>query len=227
MIAFVNPATVLTSATLAAGFAAVMLAAAGSLEAAAAAVAAAAVLDAADGFVARRLSILGRFGSHLDSLADVVAFGVAPALMLQRQVLDTLPVVGTATCLAFVVAGACRLARFQLVEDPRRFVGLPIPPAGLAVALAAAADVASALALALTLVLAGLMVSSIPFPTLDTLARRVRREADAVGADKPDAARRPATAGADEAVVAPPSRSRRRRVRRRVRVPRPLRRARR
>ncbi len=175
MRAFVNAANLITSGTLAAGFSAVMLAADGRLHGAAAAVAVAAVLDAVDGPVARRTSASERFGCYLDSLADIVAFGVAPALMLYRGMLYDVPVVGTAGCLAFLLAGAWRLARFPLVEDRDRFVGMPIPPAGVIVAAAAALALPAALALAVTLVLALLMVSSIPFPTLFTLRRLARR----------------------------------------------------
>ena len=181
MRAFVNAANLITSGTLAGGFAAVMLAADGRLRGAAAAVAVAAVLDAVDGPVARRRTVSERFGCNLDSLADVVAFGVAPALMLQRGVLHDVPIVGTAACLAFLLAGAWRLARFPLVEDRDRFVGMPIPPAGVIAATAAALAVPAALALAVTLLLALLMVSAIPFPTLATLWRLARRRAGVAG----------------------------------------------
>ena len=166
---FVNAANLITSGTLAAGFAAVLLAADGRLHVAAVAVTAAAVLDAVDGPVARRTSISERFGGNLDSLADLVAFGVAPALMLHRGVLDAVPVVGTAACLAFLLAGAWRLARFPLVEDRDRFVGMPIPPAGLIAAGAAALALPAVLAVTVALLLALLMVSAISFPTLAAL----------------------------------------------------------
>lgn len=194
MKAFVNAANLITTGTLAAGFAAALLAADGRLRAAVAAVAVAAVLDAVDGPVARRTSALRRFGGNLDSLADLVAFGVAPALMLYQGVLEAVPVVGAAACAAFVLAGAWRLARFPLVEERHRFVGLPIPPAGVVLAVAAAAALPAALVLPLTLALAVLMVSSIPFPTLFTLARAARPRgpgAAAAPAEPRHAAHRP------------------------------------
>jgi CDP-diacylglycerol--serine O-phosphatidyltransferase len=89
--AFANTATAVTSVNLVTGFVAIVLAGEGRLREAAAAVVAAAVLDAADGLVARRMSVSGRFGCRLDSLADVVAFGAAPALMLEQGVLGTVP----------------------------------------------------------------------------------------------------------------------------------------
>ena len=208
-----NTASVLTSGSLVAGFLAILLAADGRMLGAAGAVGAAAVLDGLDGLVARRLSLSGRFGSHLDSLADIVAFGVAPALMLQRGVLHELPVVGTAACLIFVLAGAWRLARFLLVDDRHRFIGLPIPPAGVIAATAVALALPAAAALALTLALALLMVSTLPFPTLAALAALAgprRRAADGM-------------ASADEGRTARPGRVRAGATSLRSRVRRPAR----
>ena len=167
-----NPANLITSASLSAGSLALVLAADGHVIAAAVAVAIAALLDSFDGIVARRLESCGRFGCQLDSLSDLVAFGVAPALMLHESTVHAVPVLGIAACLAFVLAGAWRLARFSLVQDKDHFVGLPIPVAGLIVAATAALTLPAALALALTLALALLMVSAIRFPTLLTVTRR-------------------------------------------------------
>ena len=172
---FVDAANLTPSGTLAAGFAAVLLAADGRLHGAAAAVVAAAVLDAVDGPVARRTSTSEPFGRNLDSLADLVAFGVAPALMLYRGVLHVVPVLGTGACLAFLLAGAWRLARFPLVEERDRFLGMPIPPAGLIAAAGATLALPAPLTLAVTVVLAAVMVSTIPFPTLPALWRLARR----------------------------------------------------
>ncbi len=171
-----NPANVITSAGLAAGFAALILASQGELGWAAGTVAAAALLDSVDGVVARRTSSCGQFGSELDSLADMVAFGAAPALILYLGGLDTIPVAGIGACLAFVLSGAWRLARFPLVEEPHRFVGLPIPPAGLIAAVLAALAPPPWVALASAVTLAVLMFSAIPFPTLGSLLARVLRQ---------------------------------------------------
>ncbi len=183
MRAFANPATAITSASLISGFVAIVLAGEGRLREAAAAVVVAALLDAADGVVARRMSVSGRFGCRLDSLADLVAFGVAPALMLERGVLGGVPVLGVAVSFTFLVAGAWRLARFPLLEDRDRFVGLPIPPAGVITAAVAALAVPAAVASAVTLVLALLMVSAVPFPTLAALGRVARSNRFAPDAD--------------------------------------------
>jgi CDP-diacylglycerol--serine O-phosphatidyltransferase len=172
--AFVNPANVATSASLAAGVVALMLVADGRLGAGFAAVAVAAVLDSVDGYLARRSRSCGPFGCQLDSLADLVAFGVAPALLLHEGPLDAASVVGPAACVAFVLAGAWRLARFAVLEDSHRFTGLPIPPAGLIASAAAVLALPAGVALAVTLTLVFLMVSAVPFPTLLALADLVR-----------------------------------------------------
>jgi len=173
--AFLNPANAITSCSLGAGFLAVLLATDGALGQAMAAVAVAGVLDSIDGYVARRARACDTFGCQLDSLADLVAFGVAPAVMLQESALRSVWAAGTGVCMIFVVASAWRLSRFAVVHDGEHFVGLPTPPAGLIAAAAAALAVPAEAALGLGLVLALLMVSSIPFPTLVTVARLARR----------------------------------------------------
>ena len=175
MTKYVSWANAITSCSLSAGFLAVVLAGDGALRAATMAVALAVVLDATDGYVARRARACGTFGCQLDSLADLVAFGVAPAIMLHESGLQSVRVLGTGGCTIFVVAGAWRLARFAVVHDGEHFAGLPIPPAGLIAAVVAALAVPGEVALGLCLVLALLMVSSIPFPTLVTIARMTRR----------------------------------------------------
>lgn len=172
---FVNPANVITSCSLGAGFVAIVLAGDGALGEAMIAVALAVALDAVDGCVARRARTCGTFGCQLDSLADLVAFGVAPALMLHQSVLRSIRVLGMGACVIFVVAGAWRLARFAVAREDERFVGLPIPLAGLIAAALAAFAVPGVAALGLCVTLALLMVSSIPFPTLVTLGRLIRR----------------------------------------------------
>ena len=168
----VNVANLLTSASLSAAVVALMLASEARLAWAGALLVLAAVLDGLDGLAARRLGSSGRFGCELDSLADLVAFGVVPALMLHEGPLASAPVTGGAACVVFAVAGAWRLARFPLVEHARHWVGLPIPTAGLVAAAAAVLGLGDGVAIALLLVLAGLMVSAIRFPTVAALTRR-------------------------------------------------------
>ncbi len=158
-----------TCGNLASGFLALLFAASGDFLQAAAFVLVAAVLDLLDGAIARngceKGDQLSEFGKNLDSLADVVSFGAAPAFAAYAAVLHTLPVSGIVGCLAFFVCGALRLARFPLVGRPDRFVGLPIPPAGLFVAALAALGPPPLLVLAALTATSVLMVSTVSFPT--------------------------------------------------------------
>lgn len=100
------------------------------------------VLDAMDGRIARFLKGTSRFGAELDSLADFVNFGVAPAIMVYFWTLSSLHNLGWLICLMFAIAGALRLARFNVaLDDPNKpawasnfFTGIPAP-AGAMLAL--------------------------------------------------------------------------------------------
>ncbi|MGF1470672.1 MAG: CDP-diacylglycerol--serine O-phosphatidyltransferase [Rubrobacteraceae bacterium] len=153
-----------TCANLVAGFLALLLAIGGEFWWAAALVSGAGVLDLLDGAIARRNSTEDEFGSNLDSLADLVSFGVAPAVALYLSFLNGLPVLGAAGCIFYVVCGALRLARFPLVRNRYNFVGLPIPPAGILISCVAAASPPALPAIVLTFAVGTLMVSEIPFP---------------------------------------------------------------
>ncbi len=163
--------TIITCGNLSAGFLAALLAVQGRFIQAAALVLVAAGLDLIDGAVARASDTDGEFGVNLDSLADLVSFGVAPAVALYLSALHALPVTGVAACLLYVVCGALRLARFPMVKSPEHFIGLPIPPAGVALAGLAVLDPTWwPLVLATVLLLSALMVSEIPFPKLSGLS---------------------------------------------------------
>lgn len=162
--------TIITCGNLSAGFLAMLLAVQGRFIQAAALVLVAAALDLIDGVVARGSDTDGEFGANLDSLADFVSFGAAPAVALYLSALHTLPVTGVTACLFYVVCGALRLARFPLVKSPEYFIGLPIPPAGVALAGLAALDLTWPFMLAAVLLLSVLMVSEIPFPKLSNVS---------------------------------------------------------
>ena len=181
---FVNWPNVLTASSLAGGFVALILAGRGEVRWAAGTIAVCLVLDVLDGVLARRLSLCGPFGAQLDSLADIVAFGVAPALMLYTSALGSIPVAGLAVCLVYLVCGAWRLARFPLVEHPRRFIGLPIPTAAVFAVGAAVWPLPAGVALAVALVLSALMISEVPFPT-HRMIRRAPRPARPVELGEP------------------------------------------
>jgi CDP-diacylglycerol--serine O-phosphatidyltransferase len=125
----------------------------------------AAILDAVDGPLARRLQTTGRFGGELDSLADMVAFGVAPAVAVYFSALHKVPVLGLLICAGFCLCAAWRLARFSLCSRRNSFVGCPVPLAAVILGLLAALEPSFASTLLATVILSGLMVTTVPFPT--------------------------------------------------------------
>ena len=97
----------------------------------------AAVLDALDGRIARMTNTSTKFGAEYDSLADVIAFGVAPGVMAYMWSLSAFGKWGWAVAFLFVVCGALRLARFNVqlgIIDSKVFNGLPIPGAACVLA---------------------------------------------------------------------------------------------
>ena len=114
----------------------------GRFESSVLAILAAAVLDGLDGRIARALEGATRFGAELDSLADFVDFGVAPAFLLYFWSLHNAPGIGWMAAMIFAIACALRLARFNvMIDDATKpewtshfFVGMPAP-AGAIVAM--------------------------------------------------------------------------------------------
>ena len=129
------------------------------------------IFDGLDGKVARLTGTTSRFGVEYDSLADLVAFGVAPGLLMYSWALRPFGKVGWLAAFLYVVCGALRLARFNVqvnTVESKRFVGLPIPAAASMVAacvllfyhLGYSGTIKKASVLLLIYVLALLMVSS-------------------------------------------------------------------
>ncbi len=98
----------------------------------------AAIADGVDGMLARRLRATSAMGEQLDSLADIVAFGTAPAFLFSSYYGNAPAALRFGVPFAFVVAGAYRLARFHVQLQPTEggFRGLPITVAGPFLALA-------------------------------------------------------------------------------------------
>jgi len=129
----------ITTASLFAGFYAIIEAINGSFEFAAILVLISLILDGLDGRVARMTQSSSNFGVQYDSLADLVAFGVAPALIVYFWALKPYGRYGWVAAFLFVVCGALRLARFNVQIgdiDPKYFNGLPIPAAATMVSTA-------------------------------------------------------------------------------------------
>ena len=119
-----------TTAALFSGFYAIVAGMNGRFEAAAIAVFVAMVLDGVDGRVARMTQTQSDFGAEYDSLADMVSFGLAPALVMYAWSLHALGKVGWLCAFVYAAAGALRLARFNTqvgVADKRYFQGLASP----------------------------------------------------------------------------------------------------
>jgi len=133
----------ITLLALCAGLTAIRVAVENRLELALAAIVLAVLLDGIDGRVARMLKGTSRFGAELDSLADFVNFGVAPALILYFWGLAELKSAGWIAALVFAICAALRLARFNvMIDDPSKpawagnfFTGIPAPAGAVTVLL--------------------------------------------------------------------------------------------
>lgn len=126
-----------TTANLFAGFYSIMCAVNGNFTVAAATVFVAMVLDGLDGRVARMTNTQSAFGAEYDSLSDMVAFGLAPAVIAYQWALLELGNVGLTIAFIYVACAALRLARFNTqigVVDKRWFIGLASPAAAGVVA---------------------------------------------------------------------------------------------
>ena len=128
---------IITVGALCAGLTAVRFAIAEQWEFAMVAVVVAAILDALDGTIARLLKAASDFGAELDSLSDVIAFGVAPGLIIYFWSLSEIGGIGWAAGLFFAVCCALRLARFNSTLETRPryannfFTGVPAPGGAL------------------------------------------------------------------------------------------------
>jgi CDP-diacylglycerol--serine O-phosphatidyltransferase len=142
---------------------------------AAIAIMAANVFDVLDGRIARLTKTTSRFGIEYDSLCDLVAFGVAPGLLVYQWALHPWGTLGWLAASLYVTCGALRLARFNVLYDTqqkRHFVGLPIPAAAEVIAATvmlyyffggSGATYRHLIVLLMVYALAGLMVSSVPY----------------------------------------------------------------
>jgi len=122
--------SLLTTGNLFCGFFAMLLTADGRYTEATLAIFVAMIMDMLDGRVARLMKATSQFGVEYDSLADVISFGVAPAFLLYSFALRDLGRPAWFAAFLFVICGALRLARFNVITgstDKRYFIGLPIP----------------------------------------------------------------------------------------------------
>jgi CDP-diacylglycerol--serine O-phosphatidyltransferase len=175
----------ITLSSMFAGFYSIVASFNGDYERAAWAVVIASVFDGLDGWVARMTHTATRFGIEIESLADVISFGVAPAVLVYTWALSSFGKIGWLGSFFLVACGALRLARFNIQmgsTEKKHFIGLPIPASALVIAatvlsyeevivfldhlkLAWLADAVGKdyWVLALTFLLAGLNVSTITY----------------------------------------------------------------
>lgn len=90
----------------------------------------AALADRFDGMVARKFNIESELGKQLDSMSDIISFGVAPALLIYQGILFEFGAPGTFFTILYIACGAFRLAKFNITEANGYFTGLPITVAG-------------------------------------------------------------------------------------------------
>jgi CDP-diacylglycerol--serine O-phosphatidyltransferase len=169
-----------TTAALFAGFYAVLSANEGRFEAAALGIFAAMILDGFDGRIARITHTQSDFGAEYDSLSDMVAFGVAPALVVYEWALIGLGKLGWLAAFVYTAGAALRLARFNTqlgIADKRYFQGLPSPSAAAIIAggiwigtdNAVSGDSVSLVAAVLTMTAGLLMVSNFRYHSFKVL----------------------------------------------------------
>lgn len=120
--------SIFTVANIFAGFVAVASCLSEQYQVAAMAIGWAVVLDGLDGRIARLANATSDFGLQLDSLADVISFGIAPAILMYSWGLSDLGKFARFSAFVFLICGVMRLARFNVqVRDMKHFAGLPIP----------------------------------------------------------------------------------------------------
>ncbi|GAB1581514.1 MULTISPECIES: CDP-diacylglycerol--serine O-phosphatidyltransferase [Phyllobacteriaceae] len=183
---------VITVLAICAGLTGVRLAFENRFEMAVSMVLIAAFLDGIDGRVARMMKGSSKFGAQMDSLADIVNFGVAPALVLYSFMLDQARAFGWIAALLYCIACCLRLARFNvMLEDPRTppwqsnyFIGVPAPAGAMLVLLPvylgflglAPTRVLAFAAAIYTVAIAFLLVSRLPVYNGKTAGSLVRRD---------------------------------------------------
>ena len=176
---FVLP-SLFTVANIFCGYYAILLTINHQYPQAAVAIAISILLDSMDGFIARLTNTSSEFGMQLDSLSDVISFGIAPSILVLRWgfIPNIDPRFAIAAAFTFTVCGAMRLARFNVQSGARKqFVGMPIPAAGGMIAAIVyffrdpVADLMFAYVMvAITFILAFLMVSTVRYNSMKGIA---------------------------------------------------------
>jgi len=169
--------SVFTVGNMFAGFFAVLSTLSGQYGSAAIAIGIAIVLDGLDGRVARMTNATSDFGVQFDSLADVITFGIAPAILVYSWGLAELGNFGRFSAFVFLICGAIRLARFNLQGGGKHFIGLPIPAGAGFIAATVhlfgqfpQTTLFKLYLVGITYLLSFLMISTIPYPSFKRMS---------------------------------------------------------
>ncbi len=185
-IAFILP-NLLTSASIFSGVFSIINAIAHNFEDAAWLIFLALIFDGLDGRVARLTNSCSKFGVEFDSLADIVSFGVAPAMLLYLFAGEEYGRFGVVVSALYVIFGAIRLARFNVMSsssEPSVFIGVPIPTAAVFISLLVlllhkySFQSGALVLLVLSIFVSLLMVSNIRYPSfkkVDLDKKNIRR----------------------------------------------------
>jgi CDP-diacylglycerol--serine O-phosphatidyltransferase len=184
--------SLVTLVALCAGLTSIRMTIDGRYDVAIALIVVAAALDAIDGRIARLLKSTSRFGAELDSIADFVNFGVAPAVLIYVWSLETLGSLGWIAVLVFGICAALRLARFNVALESHGkpdwhagyFLGVPAPAGALVVMLPLYLEfvavprgfLTAPVAFAFTIAVGLLMVSRLPTFSGKLVGRRIARD---------------------------------------------------
>jgi CDP-diacylglycerol--serine O-phosphatidyltransferase len=157
---------VVTLSNLVFGFTSLWFTLEGQYKESAVAILLAMIMDGMDGRLARRFKVSSDFGKELDSLSDLVSFGVAPALLTYASEMNNFGYLGLLVAILFALCGAIRLARFNVLNIKTYFVGVPITFAGpmLAIFVLLSNRLPLYFYPIATIVLSYLMVSKIKIP---------------------------------------------------------------
>jgi CDP-diacylglycerol---serine O-phosphatidyltransferase len=126
---------IFTFLNLAFGMMSILLTITGNEKSAAVMILCSAFVDRYDGKIARKINMESDLGKELDSLCDLISFGVAPAVLCWSAFLSNYGALGYVISIIFPIAGAYRLARFNVAEIKGVFIGIPITVAGAFLAL--------------------------------------------------------------------------------------------
>jgi CDP-diacylglycerol---serine O-phosphatidyltransferase len=177
----------ITTAALLSGFYSIIASMDGHFQQAIYAIFLAALFDGLDGRVARAIGAQSPFGEQFDSLSDMLAFGVAPAILMYSWALHDLGRIGLAACFVFTACAAFRLARFNVqigIVDKRYFIGVASPLAALMIVslvwvgldfpeIFDIRDITIQVISAVAIIVAGLlMISNIKYYSFKTVERK-------------------------------------------------------